>query len=370
MKMRSMFFTAAILLLGGMTACKPVQTVTEPELEINEEQELRSTLRDLGFGKYLEEPQFNPHYTREENWDVYTYPLEELRCVLGGEYFIQMHKGSEPDKTVIWMDGGGSCWPGRDTCVKEAETYLWIEEYGLASSYEENPVRDWNFVYVPYCNGSSYMGDRNADYDGDGDVDHWHWGLKTTSAALRLMKEQFPETEEILIAGCSAGGAGTIFSVPVVRLQFPDAKIFVLNISGPALLKPEEVELRALIKKTWGIEQFIPDDCQKCNQQFIYLYSWLLERDPKLQVGVFSSYYDTGPITHWGLTPEVFRSLILTTTEEIHAENPDTFKRYFIAGDRHCMDDYFYKVGGYSFWEWIGYMVNDNPRWMDILEQE
>lgn len=31
-----------------------------------------------------------------------------------------------------------------------------------------NPLRDWNFVRVPYCNGSTHMGDNEADYDGDG----------------------------------------------------------------------------------------------------------------------------------------------------------------------------------------------------------
>jgi Pectinacetylesterase len=365
---RSMFFAAAILLLGGLIACKPVQNVAEPEVDLDNQQEFLLTLQGLGFGKYLEEPQFHPQHTQKGDWDVYAYPVDELRCVLGGEYFIQTRSGSESANTVIWMDGGGSCWPGRDSCVKDAQIAPWIEESGLASSDKDNPVRDWNFVYVPYCNGSSYLGDRNADYDGDGEVDHWHWGIKSTSAGLRLMKEQFPDTEKVLIAGCSAGGAGTIFTAPVARLKFPEAKIYVLNISGPGLIKPEEVALRDLIKKTWGIEQFIPEDCLQCNEQILYTYSWLLEKDTELKVGIFSSYNDSAAISNWGMAPEVFKSLILSTTNEIHADNTDTFNRYFIAGNRHCMDDYLYEVNGISFWDWITYLVNEDPRWSDMLE--
>jgi hypothetical protein len=68
------------------------------------------------------------------------------------------------------------------------------------------------------------------------------------------------------------------------------------------------------------------------------------------------------------MIPEVFKQLIIATTEAIRADHPDTFKRFFILGNGHCINDYSYRVKGISFWEWIGYLVNDDPRWVDILE--
>jgi hypothetical protein len=36
----------------------------------------------------------------------------------------------------------------------------------------------------------------------------------------------------------------------VARLQFPQASLSVLNVSGPALLDPAKIELRDVIEKT------------------------------------------------------------------------------------------------------------------------
>jgi hypothetical protein len=229
-------------------------------------------------------------------------------------------------------------------------------------------IINWNFIYVPYCDGSLHIGDNDADYDGDGTVDHWHWGLKSTSAAVRLMRSSFPDSREILITGCSAGGAGTIGAAAVARLQFPEARIYVLNISGPGLVNPEDSDVPGLIKETWNIAQFIPDDCPMCNQQLTYMYAWLLDHDSRLKVGLFSSYNDAVRSTGLGMAPQAYRSLILGSTDVIRADHPATFERFFIAGDGHCLDDYSYRVGTLSFWDWISYLVNDDPHWTDILE--
>jgi hypothetical protein len=304
-----------------------------------------------------------------DGWEVFRYRREELRCIEGGEYFIMARRGAVADSTVVWLDGGGACWPGRDDCATEAQFYSWIEEYGLASLDEDNPVRAWNFVYVPYCDGSIHLGDADADYDGDGVVDHWHWGLRGTSAAGRLAAELFPESRRFLIAGCSAGGAGTIGAVPVVRLLFPDASLYVLNISGLGLVDPSEPELPGLLAETWNIDEFVPADCARCRERLTFMYSWLLERDPGLRVGVYSSLQDSVVSSGWGEAPEVYQSLLLDTTDAIRADHPNTFKRFLAAGHTHCPDDYSYRLGGVSLWNWIRYMVSEDPRWTDLVEE-
>lgn len=359
---------AVLIMIGSVTSCGPARTPTDGRASASATQELLDALRDLHFDKYLVTPRFHPDHTQFHGWDVYSYPTDELQCIAGGEDFIMARRGTEADSTVIWLEGGGACWPGREDCATEAQFYSWIEEHGLASPDEDNPVRTWNFIYVPYCDGSVYMGDSDADYDGDGVVDHWHWGLRATSAAVRLMRELFPASRRILIAGCSAGGGGTIGATPVVRVEFPDARLYVLNVSGPGLVDPARPEGLRVLEETWNIGQFIPADCPRCDEQLTYMYSWLLERDTALRVGLFSSYQDAVTSSGWGMAPEAYQSLIVNTTEAIRADHPDTFRRYFIVGDMHCLDDYSYGVDGVSFWEWIGYLVNDDNRWIDILE--
>jgi len=357
-----------LLMIGLTSACLPPTDAGGP-IPPEENPDLADALRGQHFDRYLTGPGLDPDRTRVGGWDVFHYRTEDLRCVLGGEYFIRVRRGAQPDSTVVWLEGGGACWPGRDDCATEAQFHPWIEESGLASPDQNNPVRAWNFIYVPYCDGSIHLGDADADYDGDGAVDHWHWGLRTTSAAARLAADLFPESRRFLIAGCSAGGAGTIAAVPVVRLLFPNASLYVLNISGLGLVDPSEPGLPELLAETWNIDDFVPADCPQCSERLTFMYSWLLKRDSRLRVGVYSSLRDRVVSSGWGEAPEVYRSILLDTTDAIRAEHPDTFRRYFVSGETHCPDDYSVRLDGVSLWSWIHYLVSDDPRWTDLVEE-
>jgi hypothetical protein len=125
-------------------------------------QDYLNRLKNLEFDKYLITPKYHPKQTRYSDWDVYSYPMDELRCVTGAEYFILSRQGLDSDRTVLWLDGGGACWPGRDDCTKDAQFFSWIEEHGLGSQYEKNPVKSWNFIYLPYCDGSLQSAGRSS----------------------------------------------------------------------------------------------------------------------------------------------------------------------------------------------------------------
>jgi hypothetical protein len=326
-----------------------------------------ATLGAAGYGKYLQSS-FAPTESTESGWKTYRYDTSELKCISCGEYYVMARPGTEADKTVLFLEGGGSCWPGHEDCATEATYYSDVGERGLASSDPRNPVRGWNFIYVPYCDGSLHMGDADADYDGDGVIDHWHWGLKTTSAAVLLMKELFPNSSRILIAGRSAGGEGTIGTAPVVRLAFPQASLYVFDDSGPGLVPAERRADLELIKRTWNIDRLFPADCPVCADQAVNLFSWLLERDSRLKVGLYSSYGDQEITSGWGITPQAFQTLLVETTDAIHQSSPDRFERYFVAGSAHTVSDYSYSVRGVAIWNWLGYLVSDDSRWADTLE--
>jgi hypothetical protein len=345
------------------TETPPVSTSTA---EANAE--YIQTLRDLHYGKYLDASDASRTKTTQFGWDVYHYNLADCRCLLDTEYLLMARKGKESAKTVLWMEGGGACYPGNEDCTKTANAGVLKVQLGLGSSNPLNPVRDWNFIYVPYCDGSMHLGDSDVDYDENGEKDHWHWGLKNTSAAVRLMKELFPESREILVAGCSAGGNGTIGTTPMVRLQFPEANLYVLNESGLGLRNPDLRSTYELAYRIWNINQLIPGDCPQCSDQLIYMYSWLLARDPHLKVGVFSSYHDATFTANWEMSPEAYEALLRQTTESVRNEFPDAFQRYLVDGDAHCILNYSYTVNGVSIWEWIRYMVNNDSRWTDVLE--
>lgn len=255
-----------------------------------------------------------------------------------------------------------------DQCESEPQNIVTNDD-DLTSNQPNNPVAGWNFIWVPYCDGSVHMGDNNADYDNDTQTDHWHWGLRNTSAAVTLMEELVPYPEKILITGCSAGGYGTFIATMLIRLVYPNAKLYVVNDSGPGLFDPDKPDTWQLIKNTWNIEPLLPDDCLECGDQLIYLYKWMLTRDDDLNIGLFSSYRDEviGG-TYLSMAPAEFEELLMTESGGLRQLFPDTFKRFFINGSSHCISDYEYEVNRVSILEWIGYLVNDENQWADVLE--
>jgi hypothetical protein len=153
-----------------------------------------------------------------------------------------------------------------------------------------------------------------------------------------------------------------------VRLAFPDAQLYVLNDSGPGLFRPEEPAVWPVLIKTWNLSPMLPANCQQCQNQLIYLFDWMLDYDSKLKIGMYTSYQDAVVSQVVGMSGAENEQLLRTTTAQIHQNHPDTFKRYFIQGDSHCIADFYNQVNGVTIWMWLDAFINDHPGWNDILE--
>jgi hypothetical protein len=349
-------------------------------VQMTQDRAYLQTLESLAFNKYLPAPIAYDDVYHLNGWDGYLFAKPEYQCVLGGHYGILAHVGTETDKTVFWLQPGEECWPDHPNCGKSDEPYTDAEglayvaaganggPFGPTSADPDNPVAKWNYILIPTCDGSFHFGDAAADYDEDGVPDHFHNGLRQTSAAVSLMKQFFPDSRKILIAGSSNGGYGTLGATPIVRLAFPDAQLYVLNDSGPGLFRPEEPAIWPVLIKTWNLSPMLPANCQECQNQLIYLFDWLLDYDSKLKIGMYSSYQDAIVSQVVGMSGTENEHLLRTTTTQIHQHHPDTFKRYFIQGDSHCIADFYNQVNGVTVWMWLDALINDRPGWDDILE--
>lgn len=375
-KRRWLFFASlAILILAG----SGIIFTRQFALSRQKEAYLR-TMQGLAFNKYLSPPASYDRIAHFGTWDGYLYAAPEYQCVLGGHYGLLVHPGTETDKTVLWLQPGQECWPDHPNCGNSPRAYTDEQAleyrvttadggpFGPTSADPDNPVAKWNYIFVPTCDGSFHFGDATVDYDGDGVPEHFHNGLRQTSAAVSLMKELFPNSHKILIAGSSNGGYGTFGATPIVRLAFPDARLYVLNDSGPGLFRTKEPALWPILIETWNLAPMLPADCPECKTQLIYLFDWLLERDPALKIGMYSSYQDAVVSNVVGMSGAENEGLLRTTTDQIHQNHPDTFKRYFIQGDSHCIADFYNQVNGITVWDWVDALINDRPSWKDMLE--
>jgi hypothetical protein len=51
---------------------------------------------------------------------------------------------------------------------------------------EDNPFKDWGFVYIPYCTGDLHMGANDATY---GNVPIKHRGFVNFQAVLKYLED-------------------------------------------------------------------------------------------------------------------------------------------------------------------------------------
>jgi hypothetical protein len=330
--------------------------------------DLAAELDALNLDKYLDDVPYASHapYASDPTWDIYTYDLSVCKCVGGAPFLIGVKNKGRTNNVVFTMAGGGACWPGKESCETDA---VYPSGWGDSAG---NPLTDWNVVHVPYCDGSVHMGDNDADYDGDGSAEHFHRGLRLTTAAIAVMRELYPSPDRIFITGCSAGGYGTFMAYLLNRRFFPNAAIYVLNDSGPGLWNPDN-GMKDLIVNAWNYTPFFPESCTRCNEQILYLYDWILRRDTRVRIGLFSSYYDHVIGTSFlDMEPEAFKSLLVSASGTIHAAHRKRFNRFLIEGDTHCIGEvasqYSYTVKSVTLLQWITRLVTDDPAWSDLLE--
>ena len=117
------------------------------------------------------------------------------------------------------------------------------------------------------------------------------------------------------------------------------------------------------------MEKWFPSQVDKSRCSLLPLYSWILEHDLLTKIAMFSSYQDAVLADEFlDISGRSFKKRLLKDTEIIRLKFPDRFKRFFIKGDSHCVEDYFYEIGGMNYADWVGFFVNDKAEWNDIME--
>lgn len=353
---------AAGLLSLADPETSPDDDSASPGLQVEKLEEL---FDEMGFEKYLDirpvrqRPALNG-YTR------YFYSTDDMKCYDGSAMSVAVSEG-DSNNVMFFMEGGGASWPGY--YFSYAIDILF--DISFKSRWPNNPLKDWNFVYVPYCDNSIHAGDSETI---ELDREVYHHGLRHTAAAAALMKELFPNPDKVLITGVSAGGFGTYMAWPIVKSLYMDTDTYVLSDSGVGFWNPEKPVTWETIQQGWNLR--IPSACEKCNGPVqTWLYELYMEYDPQVRIGLFTAYRDFIISRMFLQMSGVdFESMLMDITDQIKAEYPDRFGRFFIDGYTHTTYEFIlpegprYQVDGVSLFEWIDMMVNDYPQWNDRLE--
>ncbi len=346
-------------------------------------------LEAVGVGKYLSRDV--PQPTSEGDWLRYRFDVTANGpvCLFGTPYQVFVRPGSS-ENVLFYLEGGGGCW-NEETCFGDSdlgakETSEPIADLsifqGILGIGPSNPLDGWNVVYVPYCDGSVFGGDNVVEYE-RGTV--YHRGQVNLSAGLDVMRQNFPDPPEIVVAGSSAGGYGTFSGYGVMRVAFPDKPIYVLNDSGPGLQNNDDQQSIMERSENWQFEQFLVEGCTRCDEQITYLIDWTLENDPNTRVGLFSYKQDFVIASFLMLDRPAYQDLMFDITGEVQAAWPERFKRFFVNGESHTIllgagvgpngvgsEGTFasLEIDAVALSDWVADFVVDGPAWRDLIAPE
>jgi hypothetical protein len=341
-------------------------------------------LRDAGVDKYLGTSQsfvsnhgvwtrhdFDRNYVPDPTYPAGSRPDGPV-CIAGTPYSVFTRQG-DPQKLLIFLQGGGACWQGSNACNILAEVQAPPPEGQLPGVFDttmvDNPFADYSVVYMPYCDGSTFSGDNDVvDPEwqafletvlglepGTGPLVRFHRGLRNASAGMDVAADMFPEAKQITVMGHSAGGVGAAAFAPfLARFVFGNnTRLTVYNDAGPIAVNlgtpptaggPDASWLSVSARQNdWQFQQFYPQSCVddgRCNAfgQQTGIIDWRLEKDSTIREAFYETDSDrTNRRFAQGdgsfMDPEAYRALILAAHGALNEKYPRRYRRFIVSAD-------------------------------------
>lgn len=316
------------------------------------------------------EPFLPPLDALDDGWNTLV-PGGATTCGRGTPYQFFVRRTDNTDRLMIYFQGGGACWnfftcrPGGtfDDSVGSLEDEIGMYDGVFNYDNSENPLLDYNVVFIPYCTADIHIGESVTTY---GDVSISHLGAVNTRAVFEWTFANFTAPETILITGSSAGAYGAIYYTAEVIDAYPDTRVVQFGDGGVGASPVGWVALR-----DWDIYAnmypFDPpiDDPDTFTINKLYgahaqafpdtIFSQFTHANDEVQVFfyTFSSLPGAPP---W---QEVMRANL----DGLAAF--DNFVAFVSGGDEHTIlatpDFYRLSVGGVRFLDWFTALINGEP---------
>jgi hypothetical protein len=307
-------------------------------------------------------------------------PGGNTNCARGGKYSFFVRKANT-DKLLIYFEGGGSCYDAKtchvgggffdDSIDPQAQNdnpaYKSSGVFDLSN--ERNPFRNYNIVFVSYCTGDAFMGNKVVTYTYENNpFQIYYRGYENTRMVLRWTYQNFPKPDSVFAIGCSAGVVGSFFNSPYILENYKDIPFTLIGDSGGGYLDGP-----ASFVESIGTSELLP--------------GWLPQYKDLISGGlVHSKLFFTLPAqaypeAHFGLLDTQDDSLqaeiltrfnskltlaqvIQSNLVNIRADVPD-FYSYTGPGDYHCITNapnyYEYEAGGVKLNDWFATLASGQP---------
>lgn len=310
-------------------------------------------------------------------------PFDDAFCANGSTTGIGVNLTTKSSRVIIYLEGGGACWDAT-TCYTlgtasnitsgygeadfkgEAASTSYLAEQGgfFDRSDATNPLKDYSYVYVPYCTGDIHAGNNVADYGGKMTK---HVGFKNMSAYLARVVPTFPAAERVVIAGSSAGGLGAAYNWWQTQQAFGSVRVDLIDDSGTPM--PTDVPAHGYEptqRTNWGLEGTIPPGCTACKQNLDALLPFYAQQFPTHRGALLSYVQDSVLPTFYGISTMQFEQGL--TEETTQKFDPSPNLRYFLVGSSgHVLwFDPSLTTKSLTLKQFVTQMLSDDPAWASV----
>ncbi len=290
---------------------------------------------------------------------------------------------------VIFFDGGGACWddltcsvPRLKANTREDDGFYKAELipgddpahmsgiFDLANA--RNPVRDWSFVFIPYCTGDVHAGSAATTYTDPDTGESFtiqHRGADNFRVVLEWIRQNFDTPDQIVVAGSSAGAYGAVTHFSAVRDAFPNGRALMLGDAGQGVTPREFLAQRNV---NWHYQLptnvFGADGAVTPDEDIVGVLAAHYPNDR------FAQYTTTQDITQTAFyalmgAPRACRGWTTKMASDVRRrQDAANFRSYLASGQSHTIlrSPLFYsqRSGGAPFAEWMAAALSaDGEDW-------
>jgi hypothetical protein len=319
--------------------------------------------------------------TAERQWGWVPFP--DTHCRDGTATGLALNVSTASPNVMVFLDQGGACF-NTTTCALNLSAFGatdFVEQsQGIFNRDDpDNPIRDWSFVFIPYCSGDVHAGKRADGAVADVGPQQF-LGYANLDAFLARIVPTFPGAQQVLFAGSSAGGFGVLLNADHVARWFAPIPVTVLSDSGPAM--PSSVVepcLEQAWHDTWGFGDGVMLDCgADCPSTGDYMIDQVLHfgwRYPSYRGGLISSAQDSTISFFFSfgrngcqggtLAPADYQAGLLDFRGQLQAQGTP-FGTYYIPSTHHIWlmrdADFATSVNGVALKQWLADLLAGSVR--------
>lgn len=282
------------------------------------------------------------------------------------------------NNVVVFFDGGGACWDdltcsvprfadgrGEGDGFYKAELLPSDNPNRMGGIFDlnnpRNPLRDWSFVFVPYCTGDVHSGSNTATYT-DPDTGEaftiQHRGADNFRVVLEWMRANFTAPDQIVVAGSSAGAYGATTHYARIRDAFPGGRALMLGDAGQGVTTQDFLDRR---NTTWRYQ--LPDAVFGADAALtadVDVVGRLAAHYPNDRFAQYTTAQDITQTAFYALmgAPRACRAWTQKMATDLeHRQATSNFRSYLARGNSHTIlrTRLFYseRSGGEPFSEWL-----------------